>query len=243
MIVPLVAEPEWMRSLDGLPAFQPGPQPVLLIAPHPDDETLGAGGLIAALSRLGVDITVVAVTDGERAYFDCDEVDPGELASLRCGEQTAALARLGVASQQIVRLHLPDSNVAAHERDLVDCLVRLATPQTHIIAPWRGDFHPDHEACGRAAEAAAHELGARLSSYLFWTWHRGHPALLEALPLRSFALGEEDVQAKIDALNQHRSQLAHPLQPCVSDSQPDLAILPPYLLGPARRSFEVFFAS
>lgn len=226
MIVPIVEEHEWINCLDALASWQPPAASLLVIAPHPDDETLAVGGLIAAQRAKGLEVVVAAVTDGENAYPDF----PG-LGDLRAGEQTDALRRLGVAAENIVRLKLPDSDVGSQERLLVEQLMPLVSRSTSIVAPWRGDFHPDHEACGRAAEEVARRTGASLTSYFFWTWHRGTTELLQEMSLRSFSLSDESLLAKTEALLCHRSQLTR------ESGDP---ILPEWLLAPARRSFEVF---
>jgi LmbE family N-acetylglucosaminyl deacetylase len=226
MIVPQVGETEWRLRLDELPEWQPPLMPTVVISPHPDDETLGAGGLIAWLRSRGVPVTVVAVTDGERAYEGMPE-----LAGIREREQTAALVRLGVDPAQVQRFRLPDSDITAHEEWLVECLRPLAAEGVHLITPWCGDFHPDHEACGRVAERVAGETGARLTSYFFWTWHRGTPDTVEDLPLVRFSLSEEERTAKHEALLCHRSQLCH------ASGEP---ILPEDLLEPAYRPYEVY---
>jgi LmbE family N-acetylglucosaminyl deacetylase len=229
MIVPLVLEDEWLAALKDLPAWAPLPMRVVVVAPHPDDETLGAGGFIAAQCFHGKEVIVVAVTDGESAYG----YDPS-LGTLRESEQRNALVRLGVPAENTRRLRLPDSDVASYEAQLVDRLLPLVTKDTHLVAPWRGDFHPDHETCGRAAERVAFQTGATLTSYLFWTWHRGTTASLEKLSLRSFPLNDQYLQTKSEALQCHYSQLTH------DSGQP---ILPDNLLAPARRPFEVFCIS
>jgi LmbE family N-acetylglucosaminyl deacetylase len=225
MIIPLISEVEWAKRLPSLPTWCPSGSPTVVIAPHPDDETLAVGGLIAALTSAGVDVTVVAVTDGERAYENCEG-----LGQVRRLEQERALSRLGVRTEDIIRLSLPDSDVGSQERNLAQIFGALLTTDTQLIAPWRGDYHPDHEACGRAAEAASAETGAALISYFFWTWHRGRPSDLSGLQLRRFPLDAARLLAKSEALQEHRSQLEHP------SGEP---ILPDNLLDPARRAFEV----
>lgn len=266
MIVPLVSESEWLERLEplaqlaqlaplgDLPGDLPGGLPfwelpssrVLVLAPHPDDETLAAGGLIASLRANGVSVRVVAVTDGENAYPHEDGASSSMQRQIREVEQTEALQQLGVDRSEIIRLRLPDSDVAAHEAKLIALLLPLvantsaasdnsAPPAaTHLIAPWHGDFHPDHEACGRAAAQVARLTGATLTSYFFWTWHRGTGHTLETLDrqqLRAFPLSEQALKAKLDALHCHRSQLEHP------SGEP---ILPERLLAPAYRPFEIF---
>ena len=228
MVTPIANEAAWLTALGDLPVLVATEARVVVIAPHPDDETLAAGGFIAAQRARGVEVLVVAVTDGDAAYVA--EGDPA-LASARRQEQTEALARRGVGTEQTVRLGLPDSRVAEHELEVVERVRPYVTAKTHIVAPWPGDFHPDHEACGRAAREIAKATGARLSFWFFWTWHRGTPEVLRGLALEAFPLTEEDLRAKGEALACHRSQLVW------EQGEP---ILPEDLLAPARRRFEVF---
>jgi LmbE family N-acetylglucosaminyl deacetylase len=199
---------------------------MVVVVPHPDDEALAVGGLIAAQCSRGLEITVVAVTDGEHAY----EQNQG-LAAVRQSEQQSALARLGVSSPRIMRLGMEDSNVAALVHELIAKFRPLVDRNTLLVAPWSGDFHPDHEACGKAADIVAQEAQATLISYFFWTWHRGSLATLDGLKLRKFALTEDLRIAKREALACHASQLRH---------APEPEILPENLLWPARMPFEVF---
>ena len=228
-IHPLTSEATWLSHLRGLPTWDPPLQPTMVLAPHPDDETLGAGGLIARLRLLGVPVTVVALTDGEGAYTDAEG-----LAEIRIQEQTTALARLGVPRESIHRLGLPDRYLMENEDQLYAEVLRLAEPQTHLVAPWTRDFHPDHEAAGRIAARVARAKGLALTSYLFWTWHRGSPETLPTVSMVSLSLSEEEREMKLRALSSHASQLEHP------DGQP---ILSDELLAPARRSFEVYIRS
>jgi LmbE family N-acetylglucosaminyl deacetylase len=226
MVTPLVLEAEWKQPLSALPLWTPPRKPTLIVSPHPDDETLAAGGLIYSLTQAGVDVSVLAVTDGENAY-----AGEAGLGPVREAEQTEALAKLGVPSHKIHRLRLPDSSLHHAEGVLTEALFSVVRPGMHIIAPWTGDFHPDHEVCGRAAQTAAKAMGADLTFCFFWTWHRGTLATLEGLNLVSFPLPSEAVDKKQDALLCHQSQLDHP------DGEP---ILPAYLLDPMQRPFEVY---
>jgi LmbE family N-acetylglucosaminyl deacetylase len=162
MIIPIVPEEDWLRILRPCPAWEASRSFFLVIAPHPDDETLATGGMISAMRSDRHNVVVAAVTDGENAYEDAEFLD-----EVRAVEQRNALEILGVSPAQIIRLGLPDRDVAAHEHALVARLMSFANSSTHIIAPWQADFHPDHEACGRAAQSVARQTGARLSFYSF----------------------------------------------------------------------------
>ncbi len=229
MIIPLSRESDWQSVFSMAHAWNPPRADTIVIAPHPDDETLATGGFITSQTSKGLDVKVVAVTDGEMAYSNsCD------LAIVRRQEQEKALHILGVNPKSIIRLGLPDCHVSQHVSEMVEALLPLISKETHLIAPWPGDFHPDHEACGRAAQQAAELAGGRLTFYFFWTWHRGTAALLESLPIHSFALTHPQRCVKLEALRQHRSQLAHP------SGEP---ILPESLLWPAQLPFEIYLSA
>jgi LmbE family N-acetylglucosaminyl deacetylase len=220
------AEAEWLAILGNTPEWIPPGVPTLVIAPHPDDETLGAGGLIAFQRSRGVEVRVVAVTDGEKAYGDT----PG-LAEQREEEQAKALERLSVAREQITRLRLPDGNVASFEEELERRLSPVINRGTLVVTTWKGDRHPDHEACGRIAERLAKRAGATLCSYFFWIWHWGTTEQFRPLAARRFLLDAALLRAKSEALSCHRTQLQR------EGGEP---VLPELLLQPARRPFEVF---
>lgn len=230
VIISLVDDAAWQDWLSRVPPWQPPTMPTLVVAPHPDDETLGAGALIATLSANGVPVSVVAVTDGENCY----DVSPDRRKAVRHTrehEQVAALAKLGVPRECVHRLRLTDSGLHLQEAELTSALMRLAEPGMHLVAPWIGDFHPDHEACARAAANVAREKSLPLTSYFFWTWHRGVLSTVNPLPLVRFQPSSAALRAKAEALKCHISQLQR------ADSEP---ILPERLLGPARWPFEVF---
>ena len=71
----------------------------------------------------------------------------------------------------MIRLQLPDAAVADHEDELTSAITSLAGPL--LLSTWRHDGHPDHEATGRAAAAAAARLSIPLLEYTVWAEHRG----------------------------------------------------------------------
>jgi len=222
----LSTEYEWLSALKEIPRWLPPLWPTVVVAPHPDDETLGAGGLIATQRRQGVPVTIIAVTDGEAAYLDAVG-----LAETRRAEQEAAVRDLGVQASDIVRLGLPDSKVAKFEEKLTEDVRPFVRPGTLLVAPWAGDPHPDHEACGRVAEKLAKDNDVTLASYLFWTWHRKPIESITSLSMCRFELDDQLRAARSNALSRHRSQL---------EWKTGSPVLPDYLLDPARRPFETF---
>ncbi len=175
----------------------------VVIAPHPDDESLGTGGLVMHQLARELAVVVVAVTDGEAAYPAWPA--PG-LAATRRDEQFAALGILGVPVAQTVRLGLPDSAVAAHESELVEKLSALVEPGDIVVAPWVHDWHPDHEACGRAAQTIAARHSCTLLGSLFWALHHTDPALHPDIDLAVLELTDLESSRRHAALRAHASQ-------------------------------------
>src|ERR1700722_11526713 len=83
------AECRWASLLSHVTEWLPKQGPLLVVAPHPDDEILGAGGLVQSWVASGGAVTVVSVTDGEAA-------DPNhpQLDLVRRGELRDALRKL-----------------------------------------------------------------------------------------------------------------------------------------------------
>ncbi len=147
---------------------------LIIVAPHPDDETLGLGATTAQLVASGVDVKVVSVSDGGAAGATLS--DRTRLETTRRYELRRATSVLGVAPP--VSLGLPDGRLADHEDRLAELLGEIlaaAAPGTWCAATWRGDGHPDHEAVGRAAAWACAHTGVTLLEYPVWMWHWASP--------------------------------------------------------------------
>jgi LmbE family N-acetylglucosaminyl deacetylase len=201
----------------------------VIVAAHPDDEVLGAGGLISMLAAAHTRLRVIAVTDGERSHKG--HASPASLARRRSAETSIALRALGARSPEVIRLRLPDSGLAGVEDKLTAALAPLVADFDLCLAPWDGDLHPDHEAAGRAVRRA----GPR-SLYCFpiWMWHWATPgdrrvpwdrALRVPLPPRA-------VNRKRAAITSFASQLedrGHGLGP----------VLPPGVIAHFTRPMEV----
>ncbi|MFC7051221.1 PIG-L deacetylase family protein [Hansschlegelia quercus] len=126
------------------------PPPTLVIAPHPDDEALGCGGLIAALATRGGRVRVAFVTDGGASHPASPTWSRERLAACREEEAKEALRRLGLGEEDAVFLRLPDaampaSGSAEHERALgvLAEVVNDLRPSLALL-PWRRDPHCDH---------------------------------------------------------------------------------------------------
>jgi LmbE family N-acetylglucosaminyl deacetylase len=184
------------------PEWFPPPGPVVIVGPHPDDETLGAGGLIFTCSQRDTKVTVISITDGEAA---CPEVPM--LEAVRRRELLGAMRELGLAQTDIFRLGMPDGGLTNCEGELAQALAKCMPDGAIMVAPFEYDGHPDHEAAGRACLTAARIRGLRIVRYPIWAWERGSPELLMERAAGRFVLDCRAQQAKLNAISQFRSQI------------------------------------
>lgn len=149
---------------------------VVVVAPHPDDEVLGAGGLVQEVAARGAAVEVLAVTDGDAAHGPGGPADRAALGRRRSDEALIALTRLGIAGVRRHRLAIPDGEVGGARRRLATALATRLGAGSLCVAPWAGDGHPDHQAVGEVAVDVAATVGASLLGYLVWAWHWADPA-------------------------------------------------------------------
>jgi LmbE family N-acetylglucosaminyl deacetylase len=208
------------------------PARVVVIAPHPDDETLGLGGTLSMLAKRAA-IRVIALTEGEASHPPA-LIAKNDLASLRARERELALSRLGLEGAELVRLDLGDGRLS-ERTDLARRLAPLIAGASYVFAPFRHDGHPDHDAAGRAAAHAAEACAVRLYEYPVWAWHWARPDR-EDLPwwrARRVALAPDAQLKKAYAVRAYRSQIA-PLAL-------GRTVLPDTVLAHFARDFEVLF--
>jgi LmbE family N-acetylglucosaminyl deacetylase len=222
--------------LHGLPVLELDCPAALVVAPHPDDEVLGAGGLLVELRTRGSLISVLALTDGEASHPKA-VIEPSELGRMRVAETRHATLAL-LDSCPIDRLELPDGRLAHYEEAICAELVARLGAGSWCVAPLLRDGHPDHEAAARAAAYACQLTGARLVEYPIWMWHWSVPGdpRVPWSRARRVPLSPDAHRRKQQAIGAFTSQIA-PL----SDDRGDEAILPPEILNRFRRTTEVFF--
>ena len=128
---------------------------VLAIQPHYDDNDLGAGGTLAALSRAGARIIYLTVTDDQVGVLDAS-LPPAEAQRGLRREQAAAAALVGV--HEHVWLDYPDAgpiDYHALRQDLVLVIRDLRPDVVFTVDPWLPyEFHQDHALTGRAVSEA-----------------------------------------------------------------------------------------
>lgn len=216
-------------------------RPLLVLAPHPDDESLGCGGLIAEACSRGEMVHVAILTDGSRSHPN-SRTHPAPLRkALREAEAHAAVAALGLPQGRLTFFGLRDGEAPHAGPDFDATVSRLTALMTAhgiatICATWRHDAHHDHVAAHLLASAAAVRTGARHFSYPVWGWMLHGDERLPDTPVRGARLDiARHLAAKRHAIASHASQLGR-----VITDDPSGACLSEDFLANFTQPFETF---
>ena len=156
---------------------------ILVVAPHPDDESLGCGGLIATLARLGRSFHFLFVTDGGASHPGSASWSRSVLMAQREVEASEALARLGAHEEGRTFLRLPDAAMPpcgspANQSAQAAVVSLLADFRPDLVLmPWRRDPHCDHRDSWALLQQAMAEAGQRPQTleYAIWLDELGDP--------------------------------------------------------------------
>ena len=153
----------------------------LVVGPHPDDETLRAGGLIALKRAVGATVGIVFVTQGEASHSVCCGTGADDVARARREQAVRAAEYLGLAPSALAWQGLQDSRIplggedgfeaAVHE--MADRIERFSPAE--VYAPHPHDGWRDHEAASGIVREAVRRCRMaprpELFYYLVWAWY------------------------------------------------------------------------
>ncbi len=210
----------------------------LIVAPHPDDESLGCGGAIALLRKFDVEVEVLVLSDGTLSHPNSVKFPAEKLRDLRENEMLNALKILGVNKENTTFFRYKDRSVPDKNsvQTVAQCAEYLALtkPQT-ILVPWRRDPHPDHRAAYSLLKAA--NKAAKMIEYPIWLWEIAES---EDAPkfdeINAFRLDITSViSQKQCAVNAHHSQTTD-----LIDDDPHGFRLTPEILANFAENWEVY---
>ncbi len=187
--------------------------PLLVLAPHPDDEVIGCGGLVAWHRERGQPVTVAIMTDG--SLGDRARARGPEYAEERRRETLAAGEKVGGFSAEF--LAFPDGGLAGHPEaadSIADLLARVKPATVAFPSPF--ELHPDHRA---TATFALRALARRVNAPVILAFEIGAPmtsnVLLDITPMMArkeaaiasyhSQLLHQDLIGKVRALNRART--------------------------------------
>jgi LmbE family N-acetylglucosaminyl deacetylase len=228
-----------LYSVDAIAA-----EPILVVAPHPDDEALGCGGAIAALRLKGLALHILVISDGTKSHPHSMAYPAHKLKALRESETRQAMSLLGVGSSQITFFQLPDSAIptpeAAEFSSALErcCQYLSAVAPAIVFAPWRFDPHPDHRATWQLVSHALRRCAnsSRLIEYPIWDWDQAQRCALD-LTIDSWRLDiSQTVQLKQQAIAEYRSQTTD-----LINDDPQGFCLTPEMLTHFAQPWELYF--
>jgi len=193
---------------------------LLVIAPHPDDESLATGALIQRASRVGAAIRLVMVTNGDNnpwpqrwveKRWQIGQPERRRWGAMRRREARSALKKLGFQGETRY-LQFPDQGMTSRllQADAATlerfcCEIQECDP-THIILPSSYDLHSDHNALHVIVQLALQRTGRAHLPQLHFVVHCKRPDLV---PCRvAIQLTESERLVKRQAILCHATQMA-----------------------------------
>lgn len=179
-------------------------EPTMVLAPHEDDETLGCGGTIARLRRLGASVTIVFMTNGSRSHDGL--IDRAELVRQREAEAIAACGVLGVAKERVHFLGIENGELEqpAQREAATRALMKLlaADPPRRLLVPYHREPPPDHFVTTEIAWSAIRELELDVSvwEYPIWFLHFWPFSWDPARSLREVARRSKQTLVRVPAM-------------------------------------------
>jgi LmbE family N-acetylglucosaminyl deacetylase len=175
---------------------------VLVLAPHPDDETFGCGGTIRMLTEGGIHVDVAFLTRGEQGIEGANAVPShvaDQMADVRTREAQAACEVLGV--RKVLFLGGKDTCLAEqpHLAEAIANLLRSGGYQ-RVFCPWQQDSHEDHRATFALLKHAVEMTRLPVSFWLYEVW--------KPLPANTFVPIDGTMATKQKAIEKYESQLA-----------------------------------
>ncbi|HVA02647.1 MAG TPA: PIG-L deacetylase family protein [Acidimicrobiales bacterium] len=208
-------------------------RPCLVLAPHPDDETLGVGATIMRKVDAGTPVHLVVATDGSKS----PQGDPAEVTALRSAELRAACGELGLSEDDVTRLPFVDAELVGNEEALVDAIAEVvsALRPADVIVTGEDDPHEDHALLGAATRRALAGTGVRMLTYPIWQFDR--PARL----VRYLRRGRRPELVRTDGYRERKrlAVAAYPSQMAAHNDDPEG--LRPNFLPNFDGPYEMFF--
>lgn len=186
----------------------------MVLSPHPDDETLGTGGLIAAACAAGERVEVIVVTDGSGSHPRSKQYPSQKLVDLRYSEVYEAGLALGLRPRHVTFLGLPDT-MAPKSGPQFDAAVAETLNVIRrsgagaLFVTWQADPHCDHEASAELAKTIRRINSClKLWAYPIWGWHIEASAEIHQPPPQAFRIDISRYRdRKLQALAAHASQM------------------------------------
>lgn len=207
---------------------------IVIVAPHPDDEVLGAGGLIQRLISEDNHPYVIILTKGEKSHEGCCNLEKEEIKIARHQLTLKALETLGLKKDHLYTLNFQDGGIAnatiQQKQELFSVLKEIG-PNV-LFVPHKGEGWCDHVSILSLTQRT---MGTSVSIYEYcvWFWYY-NVWKFDLGNLHTLHLTNEEFQLKCESI----SQYVHPLAPC---GKPWSGVLPKVFVQATQWKNEIFF--
>lgn len=207
---------------------------LLIIAPHPDDEVIGCGGMIARLVAEGRAPHVIIMTGGEGSHHGCCNVLKSDIIKARRGLTRNALEILGVPEKNIHELDFPDGGISegCDQMVILSELIERLNPDTVFVPHW-GEGWSDHVKTAEIVEKLVPEATA-VWEYCVWMWYYNVFRGLDWKNAAVLQMTSQEHSLKLRAMDAYIS----PLAPC---GHPWSGVLPPLFVKANQWNKELYF--
>lgn len=216
----------------------------LVLVPHPDDESLGCGGLIAMLTGKKADVSVIVTTDGSQSHPNSIAFPPEKVKQIREKEVLKALEILGVDQENVSFLEGKDTCLPSRNQEGFEDLcykmagtIKRLKPQL-ILVPYELDPHCDHRATWQLLDEVLSQFGhLRVWEYPIWLYELAREEdvpELKAGELKKLNISHY-LNTKLQAIHSHVSQTTK-----LIDDDPNGFILTHEMIGHFTTDFEYF---
>lgn len=221
---------------------------VLIVAPHPDDEVIGCGGLIARLVSLGRPPYIIVMTGGEASFGQNPSIEKGEITRQRRLLTRKALKSLGVPEENLFELDFPDGSLTAQPSRHIGEFARLkdailtVKPDTILVPHW-GEGWSDHVNTSKLVREALSEIAIlnsqssiTLMEYCVWVWYYNVWRGINWKEARCLHLSDTEYRQKLTAIEEY-------VKPTAPNGHPWSGNLPDVFIAANSAREELYFKS
>lgn len=216
------------------PEFCAG-QRTVIVAPHPDDEVIGCGGLIARMLAQGKKPHVIILTGGEGSLGSQSGIDREDIIKARRNLTHEALTELGLPMENLHEFNLADGHIGESTEEQLnevrECIIGL-NPDMLLVPHW-GEGWPDHINVSKLFTKGLPN-NCEVWEYCVWMWYYNVWRGLDWKNASVLRLTKEEQSLKNRAIDEY----VLPLSPI---GRPWSGDLPPIFLKAARGPVELYF--
>lgn len=206
---------------------------ILIMAPHPDDETMGMGGVIQRLIQLGFPPHIIVLSKGENSHQECCDTPKEAIKDYRSRLTTSIMNSFHLPNGFLHFLDFPDSEIdkKSSEIDSLKAIVDKISPQL-VFFPHKKEGWPDHFNTAKIAKSIlpAH---TEFYEYCVWMWYY-NVWRLDWKNARVLRMSPKEHKKKIQAIDDY----SRPKAPC---GKPWSGVLPQLLIDACSYDKELFF--